>query len=266
MLWCVVMSRFATSAAALNFPPSDFDIFDTVTAKLIGHGHYVVDTVGDQLFLHGQNRYASGEYDIEEDQLSATPDHPLPELVSFRHDFYNVDGALFIDSRLDKKTGEAVCGRSDYGILDTKSERIDAGADTYAGVSVLLPVQNFLNAPKSDPLLKLHVFSCVPTPKLIAVDIARPAQATVWPNYPGQLEKIDITPNFGFWTVVIQPFIPKLAAWFEPSRDSLLVGAQLQRYYKGPKIILVRSREASLSIDAAAKKSPSVAGVPPPQR
>jgi len=80
------------------------------------------------------------------------------------------------------------------------------------------------------------------------------------------LEKVDVKANFGFWTVVIQPFIPKLAVWFDPSQRMLLLGAQLQRYYKGEKIVLVRKREAEISngtnaADSSLSREPS-----PPQR
>jgi hypothetical protein len=261
---CAASSRPAIGAPALNFPPSDFDILDADTAKVIGHGHCELDRVGDELFLHGLSRYATGEFDTEEDQLSAPPDRPLPLLMSFRHEFYNADGSLFIDSRFDRKTGVAACGKTENSKLDLNSERVEAPEDTYAGLTLLLPVQDYLHRAGRGRVLKLHVFSCVPTPKLVAVDVTPQAQSTSWANYPGQLEKIDITPNFGFWTVVIQPFIPKLGAWFDPSRDALLVGAQLQRYYRGPKIIMVRSREPSVSVNGAVKKSPSVAGTPPP--
>ena len=83
--------------------------------------------------------------------------------------------------------------------------------------------------------LKLHVFNCAPTPKVIAVDLKAEVREHTLADYPGELEKVDVKPNFGFWTVVVEPFIPKLGVWFDPSQGMLLVGAQLQRYYKGPR-------------------------------
>jgi len=91
------------------------------------------------------------------------------------------------------------------------------------------------------------------------VVVKRGAKKQGWPDYPGELEKVDIKPNFGFFTVIVTPFIPKLAAWFDPSHDSLLVGAQLERYYKGAKIILVRARAASAT--SAANKTACGIGV-----
>jgi hypothetical protein len=251
ILLALTCSRSTSGAEALNFPPSDFNILSADTGQLIGHGHYTLDQTTSVLILHGENRYLNGEYDIEEAKLADGEDHPLPPLLSFRHDFFNADGSPSIVARLDTETGLAACGKTEAGKLDLKTQQFKFPPDTYAGASVLIPIQNFVGRRDRGDILKLHVFNCAPSPKLIAVDVKPQFRAQSWPDYPGELEKIDITPNFGFWTVVVQPFIPKLAAWFDPAQNSLLVGALLQRYYKGPKIILVRKREASIAADKA---------------
>lgn len=248
----------ANAADALNFPPSNFDILSADLGQIIGHGHYTVDQTAGTRILHGENRYLNGEYDTEEDKLIIVDDRALPELVSFRHDFFNADGSPSMESRLEIASGLGVCGKAVGGKLELVSEQLRIPEDTYAGASVLLPIQQFVSHGDRSETLKLHVFNCAPTPKLIAVDVKPEPGPQTWVDYPGELEKIDIKANFGFWTVVLQPFIPKLGAWFDPSQDMLLVGAQLQRYYKGAKIILVRKREASIS------KAPTVAGTPPP--
>jgi len=258
ILLALTCSRAANAAEALNFPPSDFDILSADSGQLIGHGHYSVDQTASTLILHGENRYLNGEYDTEEDKLAVGEDHPL---LSFRHDFFNADGSPSIVARLDTETGLAVCGKTEAGKLDLKTEQFKFPNDTYAGASALIPIQNFVSHGDRGELLKLHVFSCAPLPKLIAVDVKPHSRTQTWVEYPGDLERIDIKANFGFWTIVIQPFIPKLAAWFDPSQDMLLVGAQLQRYYKGTKIILVRKREASIS-RSASDQAPS----PPPSQ
>ena len=252
------------AAAALNFPPSDFDILSADSGQLIGHGHYRIDQTASTLIMHGENRYLNGEYDIEEDKLTIADDRPLPMLNSFRHDFFNADGSPSMASRVDTETGLGVCAKAVGGKLDLIGEQLKIPEDTYAGVSVLLPIQQLVGHGDRSETLKLHVFNCAPTPRLIAVDVKHESGAQSWVGYPGELEKIDIKANFGFWTVVIQPFTPKLAAWFDPSQDMLLVGAQLQRYYKGPRIILVRKREASISNAAASDRAPAAAGAPPP--
>jgi len=249
-------ARAAIAADALNFPPSDFDILNADNQQLIGHGHYTVDQSAGAIVLHGENRYLNGEYDTEEDKLTTGGDSPLPVLHSFRHDFFNADGSPSIAARVDTETGEGVCGKAELGKLELTSEQLKFPADTFAGASVLIPIQDLISHGDREGVLKLHVFHCAPTPKLIAVDAKREPLMQPWIHYPGgNLEKIDIKPNFGFFTVVIQPFIPKLAAWFDASQESLLVGAQLQRYYKGARIILARKREASISHGASGQAS-----------
>jgi hypothetical protein len=250
-------ARVARGADALNFPPSDFDILNADNEQLIGHGHYRVDQTPGMLMLHGENRYLNGEFDTEEDKLTTGNDRELPRLISFRHDFFNADGSPSVAARLDIGTGQGVCGKTELGKSESQSEQLKFPADTFAGASVLIPIQDFISHGDRESVLKLHVFNCAPTAKLIAVDAKREPGVQPWAHYPpGDLDKIDIKPNFGFFTVVLQPFIPKLAAWFDPSQDSLLVGAQLQRYYKSTRIILVRKREASISRGAPGEASP----------
>ena len=250
ILVTLTVSASAKSAEPLDFRPSDVNILDADSGTLIGHGHYEVDRVGNQFVLHGENRYLSGEYDIEEDRLDATGDHSRPTLRRYRHDFYDAAGTLVVASHLDVETGLGVCGRVENGAMSMTSEPLNFGADTYAGASILLPIQEFLRRGDINGTLDLHVFNCFPSPKLIAVRMKRVAKKQTWSQYPGELEEIDIKPNFGFFTIIVAPFVPKLAAWFDPTRDFLLVGAQLQRYYKGVKIILVRAHPANATTEA----------------
>jgi len=245
----------AAAADTLNFPPSDFDILNAESAQIIGHAHYAMVETGHDLTLRGESRYLNGEYDIEEDKLATAGDGSVPRLLTFRHDFFEADGAPSIAARLDTETGLAECGKTEAGKLDLKSRQFRFPEDTYAGASVLIPIQHLVIHGGGE-VLKLHVFNCAPTPKLIAVDLKPSLHPQTWTPYPGELERVDVTANFGFWTLVIQPFIPKLAAWFDPSQRMLLVGAQLQRYYKGEKIILARKREPQISTDKAPPPRP----------
>ena len=110
MLLLLIASRVG-AVEELNFPPSDFDILSAETGQLIGHGHYTVKQTASTRILHGENRYVSGEFDTEEDQLSIVEGRPLPQLVSFRHDFFNDNGTPSLQSRLDVSTeiGRASC-------------------------------------------------------------------------------------------------------------------------------------------------------------
>jgi hypothetical protein len=256
----VLVLSWSLSAAAnsVNFPPSDFDILDAGSGQLIGHGHYALDESAGGLKLRGENRYFNGEYDIEEDQLTRVTADARPRLLTFRHDFFDAHGTPTVVGRLDIETGLGTCGLAEGGKLDLKVQEFKFPEDTYAGASVLLPIQHLMSGGTRD-VLSLHVFNCAPTPKLIAVDVTPQSGELPWADYPGELEKVEVKANFGFWTVVIQPFIPKLAAWFDPSQRMLLVGAQLQRYYKGEKILLVRKREAQLlrEPEAELRRDPS---------
>ena len=80
-------------AAALNFPPSDFDILNAESGELLGHGHYIVDQTATSLMLHGESRYLNGEYDTEEDKLTSAQDGRMSRLTSFRHEFFDADGS-----------------------------------------------------------------------------------------------------------------------------------------------------------------------------
>jgi len=243
----VLLSR-SRIASALDFPPSDFDILSADHHQLIGHGHYRLDQSAEAMTLYGENHYLDGEYDVEEDKLAPAGADALPALLSFRHDFFDASGRPTFSGRLDTATGLGSCGKpNSTGIQEFDSEQLKISPDSYAGSSVLIPIQNFVRQPNGASILKLHVFNCAPGPKLLAVDVKPEAKPQAWPQYPGELIRTDIQPNFGFWTLVIKPFIPKLAAWFDPSQNMLLVGAQIERYYKGAKIILVRKREAPLA-------------------
>jgi hypothetical protein len=245
----LVLACSRAAAGTFNFPPSDFEILDAESNQLVGIGHYGLDRTSAGMTLHGENHYFDGEYDIEDDKLADRGGDSLPTLLTFEHNFFNRDGSPLIVARLDTATGLGVCGKTEDGKLDLTQAQFRFPSDIYGGASVLLPIQQMMSDGDRSKILKLHVFNCAPTPKVIAVDLKAQPREDTFVDYPGELERVDVKPDFGFWTVVIEPFIPKLAVWFDPSRAMLLVGAQLQRYYKGPKIILLRKREAEISKD-----------------
>jgi hypothetical protein len=254
----LVLAGSRAAAATINFPPSDFEILDAESGHAIGIGHYALGQTAAGMTLHGENHYFDGAYDIEEDKLANGVGASNPRLLSFQHNFFNRDGSALIVARLDTETGLGVCGKTEDGKLDLIQVQFKFPQDTYAGASVLLPIQQMMRDGGGSRSLKLHVFNCAPTPKVIAVDLKAEAREHTLADYPGALEKVDVKPDFGLWTVLVQPFIPKLAAWFDPAQSMLLVGAQLQRYYKGPKIILVRKREAEISRDPAPLIAPAL--------
>jgi len=176
-----ICSRPANAAQALNFPPSDFDILSADTGELIGNGHYTVDQTASEMTLHGENRYRNGQYDLEEDKLRVADDRPLPVLNRYYHNFFNADGSPSMSSRVDMETGLGVCGTAVAGKLDFVSAKLKMPDDTYAGSSGLLPIQQVVRD-GGDEILKLQVFNCAPTPKVIAVDVKPQPRTQAWPR------------------------------------------------------------------------------------
>lgn len=261
----MVSARRAYCVETPNFPPTTFDILSVATGKLVGHGRYTLERAAGGFLLRGDNRYLSGEYDLEEDRMVTSSERQLPVLTSFRHSFYRSDGTLFMEGRMDAESGVGTCSVTTGGKLSPKSERFQFPSDTYAGVSILVPIQDFLRRGEGSGIMKMHVFTCAPGPRLASVEVTPQPTPVTWPHYPGALIETDIKADFGFWTFVIQPFLPKLGAWFDPSSRWLLVGAQLERHYRGEKIILVRNREESATeAPASGDKTLPAAGASPP--
>jgi len=188
-------------------------------------------------------------------------DLPLPHLIAFHHSFYAADGTRYLEGRIDVKTGIGACTRNQDGKQSVETAHFDFPNDTYAGASILVPIQAMLRRTNGGGALNLHAFSCAPGPRLVSVTIVPASRKVAWPPYPGELERIDVMPDFGLWTVLIKPFIPKLAAWFDGAHGWLLVRTQLERYYRGPRIVLMRAPAPA----AGARDKPPVAGTPPPQ-
>jgi len=51
---------------------------------------------------------------------------------------------------------------------------------------------------------------------------------------------VDIKPGLGWLDAVVAQFLPQLRAWFDPSDNWTLAGGEFARYFRGPRIMLVR--------------------------
>jgi hypothetical protein len=254
----------AKSVHDLMMSPSEFNILNADTGVLVGHGKYSAIEDAHGFELRGDNRYLDGAYDIEQDRLQIVDGKPL--LRQFKHSFFLKGGAPESEARVDVDSSLGSCVYY-HGANATRDDaKLDFSRDTFAGMTVLLPIQEFLRTRRDGAKLRLHVFNCAPGPKLLTVEVIPEAAPTRWVHYPGRaLDQIDIKPDFGWLNFVILPFVPKLAAWFDPTNNWELIGARLQRYYRGPNIILVRSDLAApRSRHAGRTENPSVAGSPPP--
>jgi hypothetical protein len=224
----------------LHFPPVSFEILNPNTGQAIGYGKYTVEHVTAGALLKGESHFLNGDYDAEEDEMVITPERPVPALASFRHTFYRKDGSIEREGRADIRSGAGWCETTEHGRQEIESAKFEFPSDTYAGASILIPIQDYLERGETSVPLHLHVFSCVPGPKLLEIE-AQSSGGTRWPHYPGTLVRVKVTPDFGFWNLFLRPFIPKITAWFDPAAGWDFVGADLERYYRGPKIRLVKA-------------------------
>jgi hypothetical protein len=240
----VVLAAFARCAAAapivklLGFSSADFEILDPATLGVIGHAHYVVMKEGSAISLHGDDRYTNGEYDYERDRFEPLSG-ALPVLVQADHYFFLANGAPQLRSNLDLKAGLASCTDFRTQPPVTQSAALIAPADTWAGASVMIPIQDFLRRGGAGTL-DTHVFNCAPSPKIFAVKVTVTKLQALLPLGRRDLVEVDVKPDFGWLNLLIEPFVPHLNAWFDPHQEWEFVGAALARFYKGPDIMLAR--------------------------
>jgi len=78
----------------------------------------------------------------------------------------------------------------------------------------------------------------VPGPRVVSV-LGSANPPTKWPYASIPVVKVNLQPDFGWINAIISPFLPSVAAWFEPSRQWYLAGVESARYYRGPRILLV---------------------------
>jgi hypothetical protein len=244
----MVAALAALSASALAAQPEllgvgspDFVILSPDGTRQIGRTHYSIIQRGSALILRGENRYDGGEYDIETSRLIPSVKGNLPTLLDFNHMFYAAEGTVLLEAHADLRTGLASCIDSRSGAAKLEAATIEFPPNTWAGASVILPIQRFLRD-GGHGKLSLNVFNCAPSPKVLAVEVTPAPTPRRLPDYlPGAVE-IDAKPDFGWLDFIVSPFVPKLHAWFDPGRDFEFVGAMLGRYYGGPQIMMVTAR------------------------
>jgi hypothetical protein len=239
----LVCVRAALPVDSLHFPASSrFDIFDGDGSKLVGHARYDFRAVGPGSYvLYGENRFLDGQYDIEEDEVTQGRPDELAVPVMYRHDYFGADGSLQRVAQADFTTGNASCVVDADGHPQVNGARLEFPPDTYAGSTVLIPLTRGLREGFDRPI-RFHDFNCAPGPRIVSIE-AYPPSVTRWSQYPGDLIQVRLKPDFGWLGILIGPFVPKMDAWFEPSRPWAYVGGKAGRYYKGPEIILVLVRD-----------------------
>jgi hypothetical protein len=239
----VALARQASAASSLSFPATHFAILDADTHAAIGNSVYQVDETPEGGTLHGLNNFFDKQVDVETSHLEAGVAGEGPTLADFDHTFYKADGSILIRGYFNLKTGAATCVDNSNGHSRTRSMTLSVPENTWAGASVVVPIQGFLRAGDEGTTQSLHVFSCAPGPEIIAVTVQIDQQSGEWQIYGGKAVRVEIKPDFGLITPLIASFVPKLRAWFDPNGWGL-VGDEAARWYKGPRVMLVKAAGA----------------------
>jgi hypothetical protein len=236
------------------YGPSTFKILDPATSRLIGRVHFTVtlSANGGQT-VDSDAHYLNGDYDREEDHLIPAPGGGPLHQVSFTHRFFHRDGSPDRSSQANFLTGAASCTISKNGHPSIHAADFRFSTDTYAGAPVVVPLRDALLA-RSARVIEFHYFACVPGPRVVSVRATAGTPAP-WPFASVPAVKVDLQPDFGWINAIIAPFLPSVAAWFEPSRQWYLAGVESARYYRGPKILLVASPQPPPSGPSEAAKA-----------
>jgi len=238
----IACTRPALSANALSFPPTNFAILNPDSGAAIGHGRYRIERAPGGATLRGENDYFDGQTDVETAHLELEGAGQLPKLVEFDHTFYNADGSILKRAHADLKTGAGTCIDNADGQKSEQSERLSIPEDTWAGASIVIPIQDLLRAGDRGISRELHVFNCAPNPTIFAISVNIDPGDAVWRAYGAEALRVEVRPDFGWLNVIVAAFLPKLHAWFDPNDGWAFVGDEAARYYKGPRIMLVKSR------------------------
>jgi len=236
VLLVLALCGTARAASLLEGGSIDYTIMSRDGRSVLGHGHYTIDREKDAIALRGESRYATGEYDIETEMLSPGFPGALPTLEKFDHTFYSAAGTVTRTAHADLTTAYASC--TDTSANLEQAQTLDFPSDTWAGASVLVPIQHFLKN-GGEGNVPLNVFSCTSKPAIYAVTVSVASQASGWPWSPTDAVQVDVKPHFGWLDVFIGPFVPKLNAWFNPETGWGLEGVAIARYYKGPQLLIV---------------------------
>ena len=212
----------------------------------IGRARYRVEHTRDGGILRGENGYFDGQTDVETAHIEIAADGGKPKLTEFDHTYYNPDKSILRRGHVDLKSGAATCIDNSAGQKSVQSDVLTIPDDTWAGASIVIPIQNFLRAGDKGISRPLHAFSCAPSPKIFAVSVNIDPGNAVWTTYGAEAIRVEVRPDFGFLNLVAAPFVPKLHAWFDPNDRLAFVGDEAARYYKGDPIMLVKKHGAEL--------------------
>lgn len=235
-------ARPAFSADALSFPPTSFTILNPDTGIAIGFGRYRVDSTGESTTLHGENNYFDDQSDVETAEIQPGAGGEPPRLAEFDHTFFNADGSVQRRAHLDLKSGAATCIDNSGAQKSEQAALLSIPDNTWAGASIVIPIQEFLRARDKGLARAIHVFNCAPGPKILAISVKIDPANAVWAPYGAEAIRVEVRPDFGWLNLIVAALVPKLHAWFDPNDGFAFVGDEATRYYKGPPMMLVKTR------------------------
>jgi len=227
--------------AAFDFLATNLTIFSAAGRQIIGHAHYSSSRSDDTELIRGESNYLNGARDVELDYLKPGDSGEPPTLARHEYSSFNPDGSPQFVESLDPVSGAASCAEYVNGTAEVHEAILDVPSDTYAGATQLMFIVGKLRQQQLEAI-KFHSFNCAPTPKIFLISVSVPTEREEWAMYPGHLVKLELEPDFGWLTVLITPFLPRIFAWFDPNDNWNYVGARYDRYYKGPHIVTVRDR------------------------
>jgi hypothetical protein len=236
----------ALSAEPLSFPATSFEILKPDTGVAMGRARYRVEPIRDGGVLRGENGYFDGQTDVETSRIELVGRGGKPKLTEFDHTYYNPDKSILRRAHVDLKTGAATCIDNSAGQKSVQSDVLTIPDDTWAGASIVIPIQNFLRAGDKGISRPLHAFSCAPTPKIFSISVDIDPGPAIWTTYGAEAIRVQVKPDFGLLNFVVAAFVPKLHAWFDPNDRLAFIGDEAARYYKGDPIMLVKKHGAEL--------------------
>jgi hypothetical protein len=216
-------------------------ILNPDTGIAIGRGRYRIERTGEGATLHGENLYYDDQSDVETAELQSGAGGELPRLVEFDHTFFNADGSIQRRAHLDLKSGAATCIDNSGAQTSPQAWLVSIPDNTWAGASIAIPIQDLLRARDKKLARPIHVFNCAPGPKIFAISVKVDPANAVWAPYGAEAIRVEVRPDFGWLNVFVAALAPKIHAWFDPNDGFAFVGDEATRYYKGPRIMLVKT-------------------------
>ena len=231
-------SSVTSAVKGSDFGGLQFKILSSDGKQTIGYTRFTVLKSGSIEEIKGETRYLDGERDSEDELLDLAPLTYAPRLDSYEHSFFNADGTLQMVDRLDAKSGAASCTKYTLGAMKVRESRLDVPADSYAGASGLMMMVERLRHGSRE--ISIHAFACAPGPEIFGVKASLPDRSEHWHLYPGDLVRLDMSPDLGVLNLLIAPFLPTMNAWFNPDDNWNYVGGEFDRYFRGPHVLTVR--------------------------